>query len=78
MHLVHADKGYVAHLFQESIREHRLATLERRRPSTFGGMGARLDRDLALLELNVCATKLDKSMVRGILVAALWTADRAY
>ena len=78
VHLVHADKGYVEHSFRESIREHYLGTLEERRPRTFGGMGAQLDRDLTLLALNLCATELDKSMLRGVLAAALCTSDRAH
>ena len=78
VHVVHADKGYVEHLFREFIREHQLATLEGRRPHTFGGMGAPLDRYLILLVLNLCATELDKSMMRGALAAALRTSDRAY
>ena len=65
---------YVEHLFRELIREHQLG---RRRPRTFGGMGARLDKDPTLLEPNLCATELDKSMLKGVVVAALWTADRA-
>ena len=76
--VVHADKGYVEHLSRESIREFQLGALERRRPRTFGGMGARLEKDLKLLELNLCTVKLDKSMLRGVLAAVLWTAARAY
>ena len=45
VHLVHADKGYLEHLFRESIKEHKLVTLQRRRPRIFGGMGARPDWD---------------------------------
>ena len=41
-------------------------------------MGARLDKDLTLLELDLCATALDKSMLRGVLAAALWPADTPY
>ena len=78
VHVVYADKGYVEHLFRESIGEHQLGTPDRRRPRSFGGMVARLDRDLTLLKLNLCATELDKSMLRGVLAAALWTADRVY
>ena len=78
VHLVHADKGYVEHLFRESIREHQLGTLEARRPRTFGSMGARLDRGLTLLALNLCAMELNKSMLRGVVAAALWTSDRAH
>ena len=48
-------KGYVAHLFRESIREHQPGTLEERRVRTFGGIGAQLDRVLTLLALTLCA-----------------------
>ena len=70
VHLVHTCKEYVEHLFRESLREAQLTALEKRRPRTCGGMGARLHRELTLSELNWCA--------RGALAGALWTADRAY
>ena len=59
VHLVHAAKKYVEHLFRESLREHHLEALEKRRPRLFSGMGARIDRELTLSELARCATELD-------------------
>ena len=78
VHLVHAAKEYVEHLFRESLREHHLEALEKRRPRLFGVMGARIDRELTLSELERCTTELDKSMLRGVMAGALWTADRAH
>ena len=78
VHLVHAAKEYVEHLFRESLREHHLEALEKRRPRLFGGMGAQIDRELTLSELERCATELDRSMLRGVMAGALWTADRAH
>ena len=78
VHLVHAAKEYVEHLFRESLREHHLEALEKRRPRLFGGMGARIDRELTLSELERCATELDRSMLRGVMAGALCTADRAH
>ena len=80
---MYAHKEYAEHLFRESIREHQRGALERRRPRTFGGMGARPDRDLTLLKLNLCAIELDNSMLRGVgrpgvMAGALWTVERAY
>ena len=40
VHLVQAPKEYVEHLFREALRENQLIALEKRRPRTFGGMGA--------------------------------------
>ena len=73
----------VEHLFLELLKEHRLEALEKRRPRIFGGMGARLGRELtlselALSELALCTTELDKSLLRGVLAGAVWTADRAH
>ena len=62
---MHAERDYVEHLFRESIRERQPGTPEERRPRTFGGMGAQLDRDLTLLTLNLYTTELDKSMRRA-------------
>ena len=44
VHLVRVSKEYVEHLFRESLREHHLEALEKRRPRIFGGMGASVDR----------------------------------
>ena len=78
VHLVHTSKEYVEHLFRESLREHHLEALEKRRPRLFGGMGTPMDRELTLSELARCATELDRSLLRGVMAAALWTADRAH
>ena len=78
VHLVHTSKEYVEHLFRESLREAQLTALEERRLRTFGGMGARLHRELTLSGLTSRTTELDKSLLRGALASALWTADRAY
>ena len=67
VHLVHAAKEYVEHLFRESLKGHHLEALEKRRPRLFGGMGARIDRELTLSELERCATELDRSMLRGVM-----------
>ena len=77
VHLVHASKECVEHLFWESLREYRLEAPEKRRPRIFGDVGARLDRDLTLSELAQCATELDKSLLRGVMAGAVWTTDRA-
>ena len=78
LHLVHSPKGYVEHLFRESLREKQLEALEMRRPRQFGGMGACLSRELTLSQLELCATELDKSLLRSVLTGAIWTADRAF
>ena len=53
-------KEYVEHLFRDSLRESQLAALEKRRPRTFGGMGARLHRMLMLRDIATCDIELDK------------------
>ena len=78
VHLAHAPKEYVEHLFRESLMESQLAVLEKRRPRPFGGMAARLNRDLTLSELAMCAIELDKSLLMGALAGAIWTADRPH
>ena len=78
VHLVHASKEYVEHLFREMLREHHLEVLEKRRPRISGSMGAPLDREVTLSELALCATELDKSLLRGVQAGAVWTASRAH
>ena len=77
-HLVHAPKEYVEHLFRESFRETQLAGLQKRRPRTFGGMGACLKRTLTLSHITTCDTELEISLLRGLLAGTIWTADRAH
>ena len=55
LHLVHAPREYVEHLFRESVREHRLEAPEKRRPRLFGGMRTRIDGELTLSEVARCA-----------------------
>ena len=78
VHLVHAPKEYVEHLFREALRESQLTALEKRRPRTFGGMGARLDQTLTLSDIATYDTELDKTLLRGVMAGAIWTADRAH
>ena len=66
VHLVHAPKEYVEHLFRESLWETQLAALEKRRPRTFGGMGARLERRLTLSDIATCDKEVDKSVLQGV------------
>ena len=79
VHLVHAPKDYVEHVFREAFRKCQLKALENRRPRTFGGMVARrLDRTLTLSDIATYNTELDKSLHRGVMAGARWTADRAH
>ena len=66
------------HVLRESLWETQLAALEKRRPRTFGGMGARLERTLMRSDITTFDTKLDKSLFPGVLVGAIWTGDRAH
>ena len=71
VHLVHAPKEYVEHLFREALRENQLTALEKRRPRTFGGMGARLNRTLTLSDITALDTELDKSLLREVMAGAI-------
>ena len=48
VHPVHAPKEYVEHLFRVALRGNKLASLEKRRLRTFGGMGARRGKETML------------------------------
>ena len=78
VHVVHAPKEYVEHLFRESLKEDQLASLEKRRPRIFRGMGPRLKRMLTLSDIAMCDTELDKPLLRGALAGDIRTADRAH
>ena len=57
VHLVHAPKEYMEHVFREALPESQLMVLEKRRPRTFGGKGARLDGMLTLSDIAACNTE---------------------
>ena len=77
VHLVHAPKEYVEHLFRKALRESELTALEKRRPRTFRGIEAHWDRTLTLSDIATCDTELDKSLLRGVMAGAIRTADGA-
>ena len=51
--------------------------LERRRPGTFGGLGGALHRHTCPEGLHVASTEGERSILRGLLAGATWTAGRA-
>ena len=48
----------------------------RRRPVTFGGLGDRADGPACRAALCAASTELEKSLLRGLMAGALWTAAR--
>lgn len=68
----------VQHRVRECLRRHALAALEARRPNTFQGVRGGLDYYATRLRLSESRNALEKSLLRGALAGATWTACRAY
>ena len=67
----------VEHVVREELRKRELLRVERRRPRLFAGIGGSIHRGLTLAYLHTCTAELDKSILRGALTGAIWTAVRA-
>ena len=64
------------HRVRESLRSHASRQLEARRPITFGGLRDGADNPASRAAMRVAATELERSLLRGLLAGALWTAAR--
>ena len=77
LHLVQADEGDLRHRVRKSQRYWAFRELERRRPGTFGGLNGAVHRQACWDGLQVATTEGDRSILRGLLAGATWTAGRA-
>ena len=65
------------HRIRDSLRHHALRALEARRPRTFRGLGGASDREACRHGLAVAKTELEASLLRGLMMGATWTPERA-
>ena len=76
LHLVLGDWGEVCHQVRESQRYTALAALERRRPATFGGLGAEVCRPACTQGMTVGNSETERSLLRALQAGATWTGAR--
>ena len=76
LHLVLGDWGEVCHRVRESQRYTALAALERRRPATFGGLGAEVCRPACSQGMTVAGSETERSLLRALQAGATWTGAR--
>ena len=62
---------------RDSLRYHAVQGPVAHRPSTFGGMRGRIDRDDVWLGLGVASLELELSLLHGLITGATWMAARA-
>ena len=74
LHLVQADEGNLRHRVRKSQRYRAFWELERRRPGTFGGLGGAVHQQACREGLQVASTEGERSILRGLLAGATWTA----
>ena len=61
------------HQFRDSLRWYSSRLLEARRPVTFGGLSDGADGPVCRAALRAASTELEKSLLHGRMVGALWT-----
>ena len=76
LHLVLGDWGDVCHRVRQSQRYTALAALERRRPATFGGLGAEVCRPACAQGMTVASSETERSLLRALQAGATWTGAR--
>ena len=67
---------FVQEPVQDSLRCQSARQLEARRRVTFGGLGDGADGPACRAALRAASTELEKSLLRGLLARAMWTASR--
>ena len=76
LHLVLGDRGDVCHRVRQSQRYTALAALERRRPATFGGLGAEVCKPACAQGMTVASSETERSLLRALQAGATWTGAR--
>ena len=76
LHLVLACFGEVCHRMRESQRYTALAALERRRPATFGGLGAEVCKLACTLGMTLASSETERSLLPALQAGLTWTGVR--
>ena len=76
LHFVKEPFRQLQHRVRDSLRCHSSRQLEARRPVTFGGLGDGADGTAYRAALRAACKELEKSLLRGLLAGAMWTAAR--
>ena len=76
LHFVQEPLRQLQHRVRDSLPCHSARQLEARRPVTFGGLGDGADGPACRAPLRAASTELEKSLLRGLLAGAMWTAAR--
>ena len=76
LHFVQEPLRQLQHRVRDSLRYHSSRQLEAGRPVTFGGLGDGTDGRACRAALQAASTELEKSLLRGLMAGAMWTAAR--
>ena len=74
LHFVQESIRQVRHRIWDNLRCHTSRQLEARRAVTFEGLGDGVDGPACRAAMRVASTELEKSLLRGLMAGALWTA----
>ena len=76
LHFVQEPLRQLQHRVRDSLRCHSARQLEARRPVTLGGVGDGADGPDCRAALRAASKEVEKSLLRGLLAGAMWTAAR--
>ena len=76
LHFVQEPLRQLQHRVRDSLRCHSSRQPEARRPIAFGGLGDGADSPACRAALRAASVELEKSLLRGLLAGAMWTAAR--
>ena len=76
--MLNGDKQTVKHKVREQLRKQLLDSLVQRRPRLFAGLHYATNRQLLQPSIASFGSELERTILRGVLSEATWTALRAY
>ena len=76
LHFVQEPLRQIQQWVRDNLCCHSSRQLEARRLVTFGGLGDGADGPACRVALRAASTELEKSLLRGLMAGALWTAAR--
>ena len=76
LHFVQEPLRQLQHRVRDNLRCHSSRQLEARRPVTFSGLGDGADGPACRAALRAASTEWEKSLLRGLMAGAMWTAAR--
>ena len=76
LHFVQEPHRQIQYRVRDNLRSHSSRQLEARHPVIFEGLGGGADGPTCRVALRTASAELEKSLLRGLMAAAVWTTAR--